>query len=299
MREFFYEAAWNTNNSLDGTYLIESRAWDRSGNVGFSEPLSVTVWNNRPRVLWVPDEFETIQGAINASKDGDTIKVQAGNYHEQLQFFDKTFSLLSESGPEETIIDGTDYYTAAWITGGQDTTTMIRGFTFNIDSQFQCWGIMAESASPRIVNNIFTSTSPEGANLRLGQNAAIVRNNLFHYSDNEALFGGISTAHTWGADFTNNMFVDLRIAFGSRAINGQFARPDFNLTWNCLWLWSAGGDEPILWGENNIDGQEPLFIQGSFRLREGSPGVDQGRPDLRDPDGSTSDIGVYGGPYAY
>ncbi|MBM3329007.1 MAG: hypothetical protein FJY67_05980, partial [Calditrichaeota bacterium] len=110
----------NTWRWTNGRRLIEIWAWDSAKNGGRSEPIGLTVDNHK--VIWVPDDYGTITAAINASVDGDTIVVRAGTYREQLQFFDKNVSLVSESGPEETILDGTGYYTAAWITGGQDTT---------------------------------------------------------------------------------------------------------------------------------------------------------------------------------
>lgn len=60
-----------------------------------------------------------------------------------------------------------------------------------------------------------------------------------------------------------------------------------------------GNVDPIEWGENNQYESEPIFEENSYRLREGSPGIDQGLPDVLDVDGSRSDIGLYGGPYAY
>lgn len=35
-----------------------------------------------------------------------------------------------------------------------------------------------------------------------------------------------------------------------------------------------------------------------YHLVPGSPGIDAGPPELRDPDGSRADIGAYGGPFA-
>ncbi len=72
--------------------------------------------------------------------------------------------------------------------------------------------------------------------------------------------------------------------------------PDYNLIWN---YGERTNEPPINFGEHNIFDQEPLFEQGSYQLREDSPGKDEGRPDLSDLDGSRSDIGVYGGRFAY
>ena len=290
-QEVNYFLRWSSIDFVDGLYYLEIRAWDPSRNLGLGEPISLTVYNNRPRVIWVPDEFELIQNAIWSSGDGDTVMVRAGEYREQLQFFDKNVSLISESGPEETILNGTGYYTAVWITGGQDTTMLIRGFTFVNNSEFTCYGaFFSGGASPTIVNNIFSAPEINGRGLIIDQNAAILRNNLF----TDLGESGIEISLSWG-DISNNMFLHIGDwAIFNRANNGQLMIPDFNLLWDFGRIWLRAG-----WGESNIDDQEPIFIENSYRLWEGSPGIDQGRPDLRDPDGSRSDIGVYGGPYAY
>jgi len=284
---------WITSDYPDGNYIVEVRAWDSSGNTGSAPGVTLLVLNHpprEPRVLWVPDDYEKIQDAIWASEDGDTIMVRAGEYHEQLQFFDKNVSLISELGPELTTIDGTGFYTAIWITGGQDTNMVVRGFKFINDSEFQCMCLnIYGGASPKIFNNIMIA--PNGSGFWSGKTTALIRNNLFLNTDY-----AVSMAHSWG-DFSNNMIIHTyNLAFWNAAINGQPLIPDYNLLWDFDRLLAGG---PMVWGEHNIDDQEPLFEEGSYRLREGSPGIDQGRPDLLDPDGSRSDIGVYGGPYAY
>lgn len=86
-------------------------------------------------------------------------------------------------------------------------------------------------------------------------------------------------------------------AYWNATYHGQVLIPDYNLFWDYPEF--LGGGENLEFGDNNILDREPLFEEDSFRLREGSPGIDQGQPDLQDTDGSRSDIGVYGGPYAY
>jgi len=264
--------------------------------MGISEPLSVTVWNNRPRVIWVPDEYETIQEAIIASDDQDTIMVREGRYQEQLQFFDKNVSLISESGPEATIIDGTGNTYVIWITGGQDSSMIVRGFTFINASELN-WRnclLLGGGASARIVNNVFISARNVGAIVE--QTFAPISNNLFISS-----VYGIQIAHSWGS-LLNNMFIGIdQYAIWDASNGGQELVPDFNLFWNC----GFNGDDRFRrfqrngWGEHNITDEEPRFINESYRLQDGSPGVDQGDPNILDLDGTRSDIGVHGGPYAY
>ncbi len=104
-------------------------------------------------------------------------------------------------------------------------------------------------------------------------------------------------AHNWG-DFTNNMIVDCPNGLYNAANQGQPLRPCYNLFWNCDEP-SYGQEGGFIWGQGNIFDQEPLFNGNDYRLRDGSPGINLGDPSIEDIDGTRSDIGVYGGPYAY
>jgi len=290
-QEVNYAVNWNTETGDDGVYILQVNAWDSYGNVGISSLLSVIVANNRPRVIWVPDDFETIQNAIWNSENGDTIMVRAGEYREQIQFFYKNLSLISESGPEETIIDGTDLWAIVWLGGGQDSTMLIRGFTFINPSEFQCYCLNIDGVGTKIVNNIFSTPNTEvGYGILGGHITSQIHNNLFININCSGDF-----ASSWG-DIDNNMVINAAKFLYNAQRHGQPLIPDYNLLWNVERLTTGS---PMGWGEHNIVNQEPLFEEDSYRLREGSPGIDQGRPDLLDPDGSRSDIGVYGGPYAY
>ena len=56
--------------------------------------------------LQVPSEYATIQSAISAASDGDTVLVAAGQYDEQINFLGKAIHVVSSDGPEATIIRG-------------------------------------------------------------------------------------------------------------------------------------------------------------------------------------------------
>jgi serine protease len=56
--------------------------------------------------LFVPGRFPTIQAAIDASLDGDTILVSPGTYHERIDFGSKAVTVESTQGASVTVIDG-------------------------------------------------------------------------------------------------------------------------------------------------------------------------------------------------
>lgn len=59
--------------------------------------------------LHVPDDYQTIQAAINASEDGDEVLVAAGTYSGEgnrlIEFYGKNIALTSTAGADQTIID--------------------------------------------------------------------------------------------------------------------------------------------------------------------------------------------------
>jgi len=54
----------------------------------------------------VPGDQPTIQGAINAASNGDTVLVAPGTYYENINFNGKAVTVTSSRGPSVTIIDG-------------------------------------------------------------------------------------------------------------------------------------------------------------------------------------------------
>ena len=59
-----------------------------------------------PSILKVPADYPTVQGAINAAADGDTVLVSPGTYKENNDFVGRNITVKSQSGPEVTILDG-------------------------------------------------------------------------------------------------------------------------------------------------------------------------------------------------
>jgi len=169
---------------------------------------------------------------------------------------------------------------------------MIRGFTFVKNSSASCMAI--SGSSPTVVNNIFTGPDYHGNDnfgIWTDENVAIIKNNLIINISTGAYMG-----QGWG-QFINNMIISTSIAFWNRPNEGQHLRPDYNLIWDYRTF--LGGSQEITFGEHNIVDLQPRFQEGSYRLQPGSPGTDQGDPDIHDLDGTRSNIGVYGGPYAY
>ena len=104
-------------------------------------------------------QYQTIQGALNDSINGDTLLVEAGTYNENLDFNGSGCKLKSVSGAENTIIDAGSNGPVLKMLGNGSAT--IDGFT--LKGGFDSVGSVAKiNGSPTIENCIIrdnTSTS--------------------------------------------------------------------------------------------------------------------------------------------
>ena len=137
----------------------------------------------------VPADRPTIQQAINASADGDTVLVAPGVYVENIDFLGKAITVTSESGPSVTAIDGNRLNSVVRFTSGEGPASVLSGFEIRNGSAgvpiFAGGGIVIASASPTITNNIITNNSSrfDGGGISLGSStvafpSATITNNV-------------------------------------------------------------------------------------------------------------------------
>jgi len=285
-----YLVSWHTEDYTDGDYMVEVRAFDAAGNTGSAPAVSFTVVNNpprEPRVIWVPDDYEKIQDAINASEDGDTVRVRAGIYEEMVIIWEKYIWLESEEGPELTIIEANNNSYGIYIDGIQDTLLMIRGFTIQ-NAEF--YGILlSEGSSAKIMNNILINSGT--SNLRAWIHRSKITNNIMSISQVNASMN-ICT----GSFYNNIISSSSNYALFNHSVIKNPLLVDFNLFWDFSKLVDEDG---FTMGNHNLIEIDPKFEYGGFTLQDVSPCIDAGNPDIFDLDNSRSDIGVYGGPHSY
>ncbi len=118
----------------------------------------------------VPEDYPTIQSAINASDDeGDTIIVAEGTYVENLDYNGKNIYLTSnyiftenDSTMQNTIIDGNQNGAVVIINSGEDLNAVLNGFTITNGSGrggsiTKGGGIYIRESSPSIMNCIISN----------------------------------------------------------------------------------------------------------------------------------------------
>ncbi len=151
--------------------------------------------------IYVPDDHSTIQGAIDASANGDIVIVRPGTYVENIDFVGKAITVQSEQGVALTTIDGNQAGSVVVFRTGEDWNSRLDGFTtangsgtFFSSSFYRGGGIYcAYGCAPIIENNTITgNTADQGGGSYGGQ----LENNIVTGNTANSRGGGIDNAAT-------------------------------------------------------------------------------------------------------
>ncbi len=168
-----------------------------------------------------------------------------------------------------------------------------------------------------IADNIVSTTSGAlagyGGAIYLNSSKALIRNNLI--KNNSAQFGGGISIDDYPSnaspDFINNTIVNNIASFRGGGIYANYVGVSPKMINSILWGNTAPSDSQLntrvlteysniqsgFAGTGNID-QNPLFLnEDNCSLNSGSPCIDAGCPETiyDDLDGTTNDMGCYGG----
>ena len=153
--------------------------------------------------IHVPSDYATIQLAIEAAVNGDTIYVDPGTWTGSgsavINTIGKAITVESVLGASVTIIDAEGVRRGVEILNGESDTTIIKGFTVIGGTASEGGGIFCSNSSPQLVNCVVTGNETTGdyplgggGGICLRQSDATVIGCTI--SDNEALgdsaFGG-------------------------------------------------------------------------------------------------------------
>ena len=332
--------------------------------------------NVTPTVLEVPNEYPTIQAAIDSASDYDTVYVHSGIYVENIVFNNKSIFLIGQDR-NNTIVDGNQTCPVINLTGNSTVESLK---IQNAGGVCYGGGIRATGNDSKLVrnciitNNILSDSNDTRGGAILGNNALKVSNCVISNNYAQQYSGGIYGAgyiensiirnnqgagifgvdtiincisfdngigvYNFGPDSTiiknstflrNNEGVKYTNSLGNTIENSIFQENNKNIT-----FWNNGStsystvttDYSILqggqtsnglsnssylstygdayWGSNIYDTIASFIdsANGNFNLVPGTPGYDQGNPDLnnngiswvndtqdQDPDGSRMDLG--------
>jgi len=250
-------------------------------------------------ILHVPGDYSTIQAAINAAKRGDTVRVHAGTYNENLTL--KVGVGLIGDGVSSTIVDGGSGFYAMKLTGnGIPATNLIQGFTIRKSSDTNYYGIQISGATGAtnvaIKNNIITKSPTaiycKDSNSLLIENNTIVNNNI----------AGIEIGSSMSSVTIKNNIISSNnggpLVFGIYCPQGTPVSISYNDVFYTSGAEYSGCASPGT-GDISVD---PWYVNpaaGDYHLKNTSNAIDAGNPASdysKEPEdnGDRINMGAYG-----
>lgn len=197
----------------------------------------------------VPSNYLSIQAAIDAAANGDTVLVAPGTYVENINFNGKAVTVRSERGANDTAIDGNGAGSVVIFANGEGPSSRLTGFTIR-NGTYSPWGggIHVSGASPTITENIIVNSANSSAGIWVLGGSPLIRRNAI--SGNSA--AGIDLQGPGSAQVLDNVIA-------GNALGG-------------IWMIDAG--TPLVKG--NIISENTASVGGGIGIiNESSPSIVQ------------------------
>ena len=163
--------------------------------------------------IYVPDDYSTIQAAVNAASSGDTIIVQDGTYTENIEVEKKRLTIRSENGPNSTIVQAEDPNDVVF----EVTADYVKISGFTVEGATDSAGIHLDNADYCNISNNNCSNNWVGICLGSSNNNSISNNicsnnvvngiRLYSSSHNNSISNNICSNNIYGiflGDSKNN-----------------------------------------------------------------------------------------------
>jgi len=218
-RAFGVNITWEKQHSL---VLISTKGNSQGG----------TLPSPRGSILYVPDDYHTIQEAIDRSMDGDEIVVKPGIYEEEINFKGKQIILRSANPNDGRIVALTAIKGGVTFEQAEGQRAMLQGFTIegkktgsgitvvnnskpiikeNViqDNQVEDagGGIFILESSPQIIENIILRNSARhGGGIYVGTGSLpVIANNTIMNNTSTEGGGGLSVHGSYPSILKNNI----------------------------------------------------------------------------------------------
>jgi len=157
--------------------------------------------------LLVPSQYPTIQSAINASQDGDTVLVADGTYsgpgNRDIDFNGKSITVTSQNGPASTIINCAGFYAGdgsgnhrGFYIHNNETAVTISGFSVQNGYGFSGGGIYNNGGQLAITNCIISNNRAiYGGGICSNGGSVVLTNSDITLNTGQDAGGGIQADH--------------------------------------------------------------------------------------------------------
>lgn len=307
----YYETPDSTGSSYitglidDQQYWWRAKAFDGFEYSSWSQLEAFITAGHR--IINVPDDEVTIQGAIDQAYDGDIIEVRPGLYTENIDFKGKSIKILGVGRYVKTLQPADSIKTVINIANGENSFTEFSDFTVQ-GGYGQHIVFVDDESNPYITNCIFknyTGNGPKATVIRV-RSKATIENCLFYHNQGNSC---ISVSDSARAYIINNTFDNNNRGFHSLdsssvifnnivTNSAEYGIYGFcNLSnYNCLYNNNPDYQGGAIPGLEDIS-VDPLFVSaqtGNYLLESESQCIDAGNPQLKynDSDGTRNDMGA-------
>ncbi|SVC19275.1 uncharacterized protein METZ01_LOCUS272129, partial [marine metagenome] len=158
-------------------------------------------------VVQVPGEVPTIQGAIDAASDGDTVLVAAGTYFENIDFNGKGIAVIGADS-SNTIIDGGQNDQVVGMEGLEGSAPLLKGFT--IQNGYATGGGIAISGGPAKLHDLViknNSSSNDGGGIWATSWTGEIKNSTIRNNSSFDRGGGIKIQGETSQPLIDNVII--------------------------------------------------------------------------------------------
>lgn len=301
-------------NELAGVAPVAETPQAQPSVVEESKPSEIPACRERK----VPGEYPSVQSAIDAACEGDTVVISAGDYPESLIIAKENLTLKGDGGAANVVIRPlntsilkviVNHFILDGVTVSGDFAQMglevIAPGTANITIQNSIiknnfYGILlnVSSGSLAIKRNLIIGSKFYGIYDKISGSAKVkIENNTIVDNDFGYHLDSLSGTHI----LVNNIIVqNRRYGVAISSTGPEREHETLSVSYSDVW---DNKTENYFTNKRNVEftpvgngnlSSDPHFVGGGYQLRSTSPVIDAG--DLnssKDPDGSRADMGAY------
>jgi parallel beta-helix repeat protein len=173
---------------------------------------------------YVPDDYGTIQEAIDVSMSKDIIVVKPGTYVENIDFLGKDITVKSEQGSDVTLIDGNLAGSVVTCENGESPDSVLDGFTItngsgtDVSGYYYGGGIYNDGSNPTVTNCTFSENYAGDGSYAYGFGGGMYNNN--------------SSPEVTNCTFSGNTAIGYACGFGGGMCNSNSSPTLTNCTFS-------------------------------------------------------------------